>query len=205
MRRVSNVAYKGPLAVQQKCTMKYAAGFSLDPSSAGSAATHVFSANGLYDPDITSAGHQPMGFDQIQAFYDHWVVIGSKITVWFGQRNSNAYDQIISIHVKDTSAVDTNVQTILERPLCIDKMISAGNSGNSEKIVMTLNPNTFLGRSKPLADDQLKGSVSSNPAEQCYFHVCTAPIQSVDASAIDCYAVLEYTAVFIEPKNINGS
>lgn len=41
----------------------------------------VFAANGLYDPDVTNAGHQPMFFDQFAAIYDQYVVLGSKITV----------------------------------------------------------------------------------------------------------------------------
>lgn len=44
---------------------------------------HVYAGNGMFDPDITSTGGQPTGFDQWNAFFDRYVVIGSKIVVNF--------------------------------------------------------------------------------------------------------------------------
>jgi len=40
--------------------------------------TYLFSANGMYDPNITATGHQPYYFDQMTALYNHYTVIGSK-------------------------------------------------------------------------------------------------------------------------------
>jgi len=65
--------------------LRYFSVFTLNPGAAGSAGVQVFSANGLYDPDITSTGHQPRGFDQSSAMYKTFQVIKRMITVWFSR------------------------------------------------------------------------------------------------------------------------
>ena len=35
----------------------------------------------MFHPDKSSVGHQPMYFDQLQAIYDHFTVINSRIKV----------------------------------------------------------------------------------------------------------------------------
>lgn len=203
-RSVGTTKFIGPVRPNQKFNFKYAQKFSLNPSSGGLAAVQIFSANGLYDPDISGIGHQPMGFDQIQAFYDHHVVIASKVKVWFSSRDGNIYDNIVSIHVMDDVGPETDIQTTLERPLGVNQMLKAGEGTSPVCLELGVNPIKYLGK-KTYDDDQLEGSVSSNPNEGVYFHVSAAPIQAVDAGQIDCYAVIEYVALMIEPRNIPAS
>jgi len=51
--------------------LRYSDYFQLTTTS-GAVSTYVFAANGLYDPNITGTGHQPMGFDQLLQFYNHY-------------------------------------------------------------------------------------------------------------------------------------
>ena len=46
--------------------------------SAGIPFKYQFSCNGLYDPNITGTGHQPMYFDQVTPIYNQYRVIGAK-------------------------------------------------------------------------------------------------------------------------------
>jgi hypothetical protein len=46
---------------------------SYDPT-ATVVAYNTYRANSLFDPDYTSAGHQPMGYDQWSSLYQCWVV-----------------------------------------------------------------------------------------------------------------------------------
>ena len=41
----------------------------------------VFSGNGLYDPDVSGVGHQPLGFDQWMTLYNRYRVYASRIVV----------------------------------------------------------------------------------------------------------------------------
>lgn len=42
-------------------------------------ATYTFRGNSLFDPNYTGAGNQPLGFDEISAFYQKYRVFASKI------------------------------------------------------------------------------------------------------------------------------
>lgn len=197
---------KGPLSVKLPSKFIYEDSFSLNVGAAGTAANYVFSANGLYDPNITGTGHQPRGFDQLMTLYDHYVVIASKITIWASLADVNNAG-IISVRLLDGATTASNPNDILENRFVKTKILSPEGSGpNSSVITMKCNPNSFLGRSKPLSDPDLKGDVSNNPAEQAFFHVSAMPLgDGVDLSDIVCRARIEYTAVLIEPKQPSQS
>lgn len=168
---------------------------------------HIFSANGLYDPDITSTGHQPLGFDQWMTFYDHYVVLGAKIIVRFANQDANV-PCVVGVTLMDqaTNMGGANLERYQEYANTRTKVISNRDGPNTTTLSLKCNPNKFLGRSKPLSDSELKGSSSSNPTEQAFFHVWAYPFggtatdQSVHASV-----ELQYLVAFIEPKQLNQS
>lgn len=51
--------------------------------TAGVMSTFEYYCNGMYDPQVSVGGHQPMGYDQLFTFYNYAIVTGSKITVRF--------------------------------------------------------------------------------------------------------------------------
>lgn len=181
----------------------YTGGFDINPGVVGTPDSTVFSTNGMYDTDISGVGHQPTGFDQIMAMYDHYTVIGCKATLeaW----NSDAdYPQTVAIFLKDDSVKLLDIRPLVENGNCEYRLLSPSGSGskNYAKLSMNINPNRFLGRSNPLSEDDLRGSAGSNPVEQAYLHVFVEPLGSVDTSAVNCVLTLEFTAVFTEPKTL---
>lgn len=178
----------------------------LNPGAAGIAANYLFSANGLYDPNITGVGHQPIGFDQlVGVMYDHYVVIGAKITCIF--TNTDATNaQICGVMLRDDNSTDTDPAKIIENGNCKYTSVSQAGSGpNQKKLVVGCNPNKFLGHSKPLSDDVVKGDSSGNPSEQAYFNVFAFPTTASDASPVEVMVVIDYTAILFEPKKLNLS
>lgn len=205
-KNISTVGrYLGPLLPQVKSNLIYAQSLDLNPGASGAAAVQVFSCNGLYDPDVSGTGHQPRGFDQLIALYDHYVVIAAKITWRFGTTNASVYDQIACISVQDDTGTSIDPLDHAERAVNVMEIMPAGASGNTKTLSLGVNPNAFLGRSKPLSDATLKGSAAANPSEGCFFHCAVWPMQNVDAATVNSYVVIEYTAVFIEPKDVGSS
>lgn len=99
---------------QYTCQVRYfERGFSIDPAIGGLASTHVFSANGLFDTDITGVGHQPSGFDQLMTFYDHYTVTHAKITVT-AQNSDATLSQLFGIYVQDNTVTVTDPRVIIE-------------------------------------------------------------------------------------------
>jgi len=191
---------RSPLPKKFVTKLVYSDSFTLNPASA-SVANHVFTANGLFDPNITGAGHQPRGFDQIMTMFDHYVVIGSKMVARFSNPN-NSQAIFGGIVLRDSQDITTNVRDWEENGYVRTVMVSSSNGTGGSTLTYACNPSKFLGRSKPLSDSQLKGSVISNPTEQAYFHVGSWPIDAAsDLSVLACNITIEYIVAFIEPKN----
>lgn len=198
------VLKKNPLPAMFKTSFRYYQEFQLDPTLI-SPAPYTFSANGLYDPNITGIGHQPRGFDQLMSLYDHFVVVGVKARFEFENRCNCA--SAVSVVVHDSSSTLTDVEDIGEYKVAKHVTVGGENGTNAhstiKSITMKLNPNKFLGRSKPLSDSQLKGSTFANPVEQAFFSIYQWPVNNVgiiDPPAAQCRVWLDYTAVLIEPK-----
>lgn len=189
-------------------TLRYNTNITLNPS-ASVPAVHYFSMNGLYDPDYTGGGHQPLGFDQLMGvFYDHGVVIGSKITCDYQCLGSNTAGlTVVGIDPRDTTGYALDKDEIIEQGRGKYTTLSVYGSGDgSKRMTHKINPNKFLGRSAPLADDQLKNSSASNPAEQAYWAVWAAsPDGAIDPVGVIVNVTLEFLTIFIEPKTLVGS
>lgn len=190
-----------PLPTKLKAKLRYFDFPSLNIGTGGATATQVYSANGCYDPDITGVGGQPRGFDQIMALYDHFVVIGSKITVQLAANAATAPIMAV-LDLKDTQSTDSNITASMESSFATNKLHSP--AGPTTAMVQTFAPR-FLGRSHPLSDPDLKGSASANPSESAYYHLVLASLAGVDETVIVPSVVLEYTVMFIEPKRPSAS
>lgn len=201
-RRKQFKRYKelGPLKTQQLVKFTYADSFTLNPAAA-LADQYIYSCNGIYDPDITGIGHQPRGFDQVMSLYDHYVVIGAKLTL-YAWNPDTTYGNMTTVHIQDDATTTTDPEDIMERRNAKMKILSSRNGGIDNAIITyQVNPNTFLGRSKPLADPDLKGSTAANPTEQAYFVISTFGVSNTaDTGGISGRVKIEYTAVLIEPQ-----
>lgn len=187
-----------------RTTLRYFGNFiSLDPGAAGIAATQVFSANGLYDPDITGGGHQPVGFDQLMQLYDHYSVVGAKIRAYF-QNNDTLYSQFAAVSVRDRSTISTDTREIVENGyVTMYQMSKLGTGGDKATLATSVDIGKFLGRTNVLSDSQLKGTSSANPTEEVYFHVSAFPVQQVNSDAVICNVVIDYDVIFHE-KTVTG-
>lgn len=176
--------------------------FTLNPGLAGIVASHVFSANGVYDPDITGVGHQPSGFDQFMQFYDHFTVVASKIYVQYNNSDATNY-QFAGVYVSDTASTEADYRVIVENGLGSYTMLGLAGSGNElTGLEMGVNVSKFMGRPSILSEDELRGTSISNPADQCYFHVWGAPNNTVDTALIGFTVRIEYVVIFTEPNKL---
>lgn len=192
---------KGPLPVTLRTKLRYAEQLSLQ-NGVGQAATHVFSCNGLYDPDITGVGHQPRGFDQIMPLYNHYTVIGAKITVQFANHSVSTTPALVNICCLDNNVTTLVTNEYLENQRNVSKPLAINDSCT---VSYKVSPAKFIGRSKIMADSQMKGDVGANPVEGCFFHVWACSAYGASAIDIDANVVIDYIAVFTEPNQPNQS
>jgi len=178
---------------------------------AGLITSYFFTANGLFDPNITGTGHQPMGFDTMMTYYEQYTVMRSKISVTFVNNGANVCRVGISLSPDTTAAVTGDV---VENGYVVMKTIdsAAGLSGaGSGTRICELNLNcdcaSYFGRKtqrEMLDDTSLSGTAAANPSEQVYFNILTWDgYYGTGATTIACDVVLEYDAVFWEPRKVS--
>lgn len=198
-----NKLYRPVFGTEYRCRLVYyERGYSINPGLGGTAATHVFSCNGLYDPDISGAGHQPSGFDSLTGFFDHYTVLSGRIYVTF-HNSDTTYHQNVGIYLADFTTAETDARVIIENGKGVmTKLAPAGQDAAQCQLSMPISISKFLGRPDPLSEDDLRGTVATNPAEQAYYHVWCSPTSGVDSSAVGFEVRIEYYAVWTEPKNM---
>ncbi len=200
--QVADVGYRifgnvknSPLPTSFKCTMIYASTFPLNVGAGGVPAVRVFSANGLFDPDITGVGHQPRGFDQLMALYDHYTVIGSKCEALFSADEA-ANPLCFGIALMDGPTTSADADNYLEEPF--NAMGIATPGGNQVKLLQKFSPK-FLGYKNPMSVEELEGTDSANPAEQAYYQVYAFSPSATDEGNVHFVCRITYQVILKEP------
>ena len=182
------------LPSSQKVTLRYSQKFTISASLA-QAGTYVFRANSMYDPDLSGSGHQPRGFDQLMSMYDHFQVIGAKITIMSAQPSIAS---VIGVCIKDDSTVSTDYEDYFEENAAFNTIGMVGNDGEPMALKLNYSQKKFFGQGS--LEEQYEGSVAANPAEGAFFHVYQTAITDTATSTNAHVAVIDYIAVLTEPK-----
>lgn len=185
---------------QLKVNLEYVETIKLQAAS-GVFTTYFFSANGMFDPNLTGTGHQPMYFDQYMALYNHFTVIGSKIVVRFLRTNDTDPACRVGLLQSDDASYggSPNLDAIKEATLGKTKIIGL----DTPTVTMAMGwsaKKTFGGST--LGDDQLIGTATANPAEQSTFMLCLEGMPSNSTScAVYAEVEIRYCAILDELKD----
>jgi len=185
----------GPQAFPKQLfnTLKYSDAPLLILSGTTGLGQHIFSCNGLYDPNITGTGNQPLYFDQLSAVYNHYTVLRSRIKVTFGATSAAAH--VYSIVVEDDTSGAVSPIVASERPMSVSKMASPQNDGLTT-LSLSWDAAQVFGPN-PQAQDSLQGSAASNPSEQSYF-IIQGYDTSLAGSTHTIYVQMEFDVVWDE-------
>jgi len=184
--------------------LRYSDSFAMSGAS-GVPVTYMFRANDLFDPNYTGTGHQPMGFDQLMQWYNHFCVLSAKITVCFHSRNTNTTN--VGIRIDSTTAALTTIPQFLEiGGLVQDLVTPQGIAQSSVTLSLGVDISKIQGvkRAAMTADSSLRGSASASPTEVTFFHV-NCWNAAADAVSVWCDVLLEQVATFTEPRNLEES
>ncbi len=199
----------GLLGKQVIKKLRYSTTIQLVPGFAGVLAFHRFSANGMWDPDATGVGHQPITFDQMMNFYDHYYVYKSKITVHCASRGAgtNLGNAFVGIGIEDTiSDAPTSPTHLIELGTYNWRPMQETSSPKGAVVIKKkFSTKKYWGRNL-VSNTQYQGSASANPGQQTMFNIAYwGANPSSIPSAIDCTVYIDYWARFTEPKDIAQS
>lgn len=200
-----------PFGNSRTCRLRYSEQVTIDPvvSSVG---TYTFSANGLYDPNISGTGHQPYGFDQLMALYNQYVVTGARIRVFCITGAVASYNNSIAVGVKlsDSSSLNTGTPyELFEQPGLRMKMIN-NNSVGTPAVSCNFSAKKFFrirgGKNQLITADEFHGNSGSNPSNGAFFIVNYSPLVSgTDLPSTTFQIVIDYVATFMGPKELTSS
>ncbi len=185
-------------------TLTYSESVVVPGTAAGVANGYIFAANGLYDPNISGTGHQPMGFDQMIAYYNHYVVVNARIRVIVQSQVTSGI--MTGLLVSGDNTLTTDATNLVENGEISCYWLAGKNAqGAAVEMNRKLNIFRFEGVDDGLDDPTLRGTATSNPTELAFFHIMIwDPTASVVPSAY-ATVIIEYDTWFLEPRKATSS
>lgn len=186
--------------------LRYADSIILN-SAAGTVDKHIFSANGVYDPDITGVGHQPMGFDELAARYQDYTVDSATITCRYtsASASTDVGASHVGIMLEDDTVTSTSYNTLVEQKRGVNGLVNVMGT-RSTVLKKHFDLRKFFCDKNKTPNDKYSSSVVTMPAEQAFFILWQSGIDTVeDASGIYVDVMIEYNVKFTEPKTLAGS
>lgn len=197
---------KSPMPRRYMTKLRYAEnGLSLD-AGAGIVVPYIFSANDCYDPNYSGTGHQPRGFDQLMPLYNHFTVLGSKITVRFSnEANSQSVACYLTLQGENTT--QTNPIDYMERQdVKTCTLAPQGGGSTNGTLTQTFSAKRFFGPSRVMDDTSQRGSAGGSPSERSYYHIGVVALNgSTDISYVPFSVVIDYIVMFHEPNDVASS
>jgi len=188
---------------QTRSTLRYFATVDVGAATFGTTKQY-FRCNGLFDPDITGTGHQPLGFDQLMTIYTSYVVLGAKIKcTFFGREDTNSsMSGVVGIYQDDSTSNTLPFEALIEGS---GKKKWGVYTASDQKVVLTDTYKSKVVYSKAtLADTSQRGTASTDPSDAhtwCLFNCNQASTTESVYVAVD----IEYDVVFFERADLASS
>lgn len=165
---------------------------------------YVFCANDCFDPDYTGSGHQPRGFDQYMSMFDHFTVVGSKITVTATNTSSTVASTpiVVGLALTDNNAsITTAWEDMMERSDIMTRTLAHPEGSKASATVWNkFSAKKFFTRGDVMDDPNLKGTAGASPYERAWYHIVLATPTIVADRTVNLNVLIDYIVVFSEPK-----
>lgn len=191
------------LVRRMRFTLNEGDAHTLTSTTGALSADYVYRANDLYDPYQGAGGQQPRGFDQIGALFRNFVVLGSKIKIFFGyeQASATSYDMQIALVLRDSTSAITSAQDLLESSRLRTMLMTQAKTNNTLTHCYSYR---VTGTHDPYANHNLHGTSASSPTEGWNYHIVAfQPSGGTEALAFTGY--IDYYAVFFHAAQPTAS
>lgn len=182
-------------------SLKYCSQHMLPSVPLSVTGSHQFRTNSIYDPDYTSSGHQPYGFDQWSAVYGRYEVLASTCTVRFvtSQGFQNALCSVIVTNDLDSS---TDLTLVRERPGASYRLVT------SQKPVTIKKTWKFRKDAPNHAGWDNTALMTTDPGDSDYFRVFVSNVDGSTALSqysVACLVEIRYLVKLWDRENLTTS
>lgn len=185
----------GPAVVR----MKYSTQWTMIPTITNVPYHSFWRACSIFDPDATGGGHQPHGHDTAALFYQHYTVLGAKITIRTAP-NTSTTPMYFAINLVDSQS-PSNIASpdeLLEAPTSRLKCLPT--DGKCSTITSTYSMKKYWRGSKPGALTALFGA---NPTEELFWQLsCWNAVTGDTPIQVPIVVTVDYTVRCTERKNL---
>jgi hypothetical protein len=176
----------------------------------GIAGSYFFSANGLYDPNATGTGHQPLGFDQMMLMYEQYTVFASRISVRAINGSASNVQGGFGLYLNPDTTNITTISQIMENGLITwTTLTPISVYGSHATLNLNCDISSYFGRNKNqrelVEDVTLSGTAAGNPTEQVYFGLVSFDPVGGNVVSIDIIVTIIYDVFFWEPRKLTQS
>lgn len=166
----------------------------------GAVASYVLSCNGMYDPNITGTGHQPLYFDQMNAIYDHYIVYRARIEY---EILAGGSPPIVACYIDDDTSIATSLDNAIEQPTSVHRLLPT-TQVVPQRFQRQWDARQYFG-GDIWDNSELRGTASANPTEQSYFVVMLVAANGTSTATATVTVRIVYDAWWTELKTMTGS
>jgi hypothetical protein len=210
--KADTIWYQPVFQQSKRVTLRYVETALSCTGTTGAVGGYVFSANGLFDPNITGTGHQPMGFDQMMLLFEQATVLSSKASFTVYNGSAANISMGVALYLSPDTTILSNFGRTVEAGNCNYRLLAPINTpGNFvQDLNMSCDVRRYFGRTRQkrglLNDDDLFTTSAANPVEQVYFILSAEDIISGANTVVADFTVnIEYDVVFWEPRKLTQS
>jgi len=162
-----------------------------------------WSCNGLWDPNVTGTGTQPLYFDQLSAIYNHYTVVSSFCEFQLSGATTT-HNQLFQVaYIDDDTSGAAGSASCLSRPGAVGGVCDSSVQ-NMPPLRLGWSAAKTFNNTQPWTDPELQGNAASNPAEQSYF-VYNLSDASAQTTTYSLLVKMTFNVVWDELKTISTS
>jgi len=164
----------------------------------------VFSLNSVYDPDQTNTGHQPLGYDQLVAIYNKYLVTEVYYKLEFANNATAPLKVVFLASETDISgrSVDILAETKFAKTFLIGRVDAGSNIHTCEgqyKIP------SIMGQQWLDPDSTMYANYNASPSDGCFFIIKCASLDGTANANLYIRVKLVYKVTFKDRNEPSAS
>jgi len=193
---------------KQTIHMRFVDQFTID-SNGFTTAQAFHGANNVNDPDSAIGGSRPLAWTEWNNFYNHYVVIRSKIhyTI-FPIGNTASVPNMIGVYLADDVSTTLDYRTLAEQGRGMYKMVpTAATTKGPTHLYCSYNAKKFFNITDIKDNyDRLGAKMTSNPGEGAFYNLWCQPVdRDTDTQGYYVNVQIDYYVELSEPKELLAS
>jgi hypothetical protein len=164
----------------------------------GAKGEYQFRWNSTFDPDVTSAGHQPLYRDLFAQVYDQYAVVSARAFVQFVNRTTAAEQWLVGLVTDDDTTTTSTGDTLVEQSHSFTTLLTPSGGSHSYHVFrVSWDCMKFLAID-PYTSLTYKTAVGSNPTEQSILSLQAYNISAPASSFVNTDVILEMDVLWTE-------